>query len=240
MKKDEPLHKYVQDYILTNIETRVFVPGEIIPSERELTQTLGVTRTTVKKAIAKLVDSGYLRTEAGIGTFVKKFDHELFIGNKKGSSQHGMNELVRLTGKVPFNKIIGQDKKLANDFIANKLEQPVETPILSLKRLRFLNEQIYSFEHSFIPISLFPNIEYEKFESRSLFEYMKLRGHNPVSFDRTLRLVQAKEDIAELLEIPLDTLIYQFEFISKNAEGVVVEYNVSYMRMDFIHFRTNY
>ena len=42
------------------------VPGAILPSERALTQTLGVSRTTVTRAYQELVKEGYAATRRAI------------------------------------------------------------------------------------------------------------------------------------------------------------------------------
>ena len=47
------------------------VPGEPLPSSRDLAKQLGVARNTVLGAIALLVDAGLLETRPGAGTFVR-------------------------------------------------------------------------------------------------------------------------------------------------------------------------
>jgi len=45
--------------------------GARLPSERELTETLGVSRTTVTRAYAALVETGYASSRRGAGTFAR-------------------------------------------------------------------------------------------------------------------------------------------------------------------------
>ena len=45
-------------------------PGDAIPSERALVVRLGVSRVTVRQAIADLVDAGVLERVHGKGTYV--------------------------------------------------------------------------------------------------------------------------------------------------------------------------
>ena len=47
-----------------------YQPGSRLPSERELAQTYGTSRTSVRQALAELVRTGVLRRAVGKGTFV--------------------------------------------------------------------------------------------------------------------------------------------------------------------------
>jgi len=48
----------------------VLRPGERLPSERELSERLGVSRPSLREAIASLQDKGLLTTKAGAGIYV--------------------------------------------------------------------------------------------------------------------------------------------------------------------------
>ena len=48
------------------IERRAIEPGQALPSERDLAQTLGLSRVTVRKAIAGLVEEGALIQRHGV------------------------------------------------------------------------------------------------------------------------------------------------------------------------------
>lgn len=54
------------------IRTRVYVPGDRLPSERQLSQQLGVSRTSVREALNRLGIVGLVEPRQGLGTFVKE------------------------------------------------------------------------------------------------------------------------------------------------------------------------
>lgn len=55
----------VQDRLVTAIALGVYVPGQQLPTERELAAMLGVSRTSVRAALQHLTDSGYLEVRRG-------------------------------------------------------------------------------------------------------------------------------------------------------------------------------
>ncbi len=54
------------------INSGKYEPGQKIPSENQLSEEYHVTRQTVRKALAKLIDEGYLYAVHGSGTYVAK------------------------------------------------------------------------------------------------------------------------------------------------------------------------
>ena len=64
------LHKQLYDELRQAILTGRLKPGERVPSTRTLSQSLGVSRTTVTQSYEQLLSEGYLRASTGSGTFV--------------------------------------------------------------------------------------------------------------------------------------------------------------------------
>ncbi len=55
----------IAERLVTAIALGVFVPGQRLPSERDLAATLGVSRTTVREAISRLAATGYVEVRRG-------------------------------------------------------------------------------------------------------------------------------------------------------------------------------
>lgn len=71
MKKDGMhLYQHVQDNIMGMISRKELREGDRIPTEKELSEQMKVSRLTVRKAYAALTESGLVRAVQGKGTFV--------------------------------------------------------------------------------------------------------------------------------------------------------------------------
>lgn len=68
--KRVPYYTHVAEAIIEKITAGEFLPNARIPSIRELSQTFDVAKSTVERALYRLVDKGILRAEQGRGIFV--------------------------------------------------------------------------------------------------------------------------------------------------------------------------
>ena len=67
-----PLFASVGDALKREIAAGRFAQADLLPGERELSAMLDVSRTTLRRAIAGLVDEGVLVHRHGAGTFVRR------------------------------------------------------------------------------------------------------------------------------------------------------------------------
>ena len=69
-----PIYLQIIDTIKKNIAKGKWLPGEKLPSVRELSKTITVNPNTVQKAYRELERQGYVYTTSGVGTFVADRD----------------------------------------------------------------------------------------------------------------------------------------------------------------------
>ena len=66
-----PPHRQIAAWLAARIQSGDLQPGQPVPSEKELTDTFGVARTTARRAIAYLRDDAELiHTVPGRGSYV--------------------------------------------------------------------------------------------------------------------------------------------------------------------------
>jgi GntR family transcriptional regulator len=68
----QPLHLTISEKLREQIISGQFQPGEQLPSEHQLMSVFAVSRITVRRAIANLVNQGLVAAHQGKGVFVKE------------------------------------------------------------------------------------------------------------------------------------------------------------------------
>lgn len=71
-KSDEPRWRQVYEVIKTRIESGEYQPGEKIPSVIKLQEEFGIATATGQKVMRALRADGLIRTEQGMGSFVRR------------------------------------------------------------------------------------------------------------------------------------------------------------------------
>jgi GntR family transcriptional regulator len=72
LQKQTPLHLDISEQIHQQIIDGRYLPGDKLPSERKLIAEWGVSRITIRRAIANLVRQGLVTTYQGKGAFVSE------------------------------------------------------------------------------------------------------------------------------------------------------------------------
>jgi len=72
MIKRKPLYEQVADTIVNRIKSGKYQPGKRLPTEKEISEELGVSRNSVREAMKSLCTAGIVHSVAGRGTFLNK------------------------------------------------------------------------------------------------------------------------------------------------------------------------
>lgn len=137
-----------------------------LPREEDLIAQYQVSRTTVRKAIATLVNKGYVYQVQGSGIFIREaaLKDYLSLENLKG-----------LTRDFPDKKIDSQLIEIkvieADEELARKMKCEMGTPLYFLERLRKVNEESFALEYTYLNKNFIPYLNEEIVKS-SIYKYI--------------------------------------------------------------------
>jgi len=223
-KQDEAI-----DRVLDLIE-RLQV-GEAIPSERQLSKDLGMSRLTVRAAIDRLVQDGRLSRRHGSGTFVT----EPKIAQRL--SLNSFSEEMRLRGMVPGSRTLELTVAPADARLAQRLELSPGERVVRAKRLRLADGAPMALEVMHVPQNAVPGLTKPDLENASFYDLMRNRYDIVVSQAvQTIEPTVTDEEQSKLLGVPLHSPAFLFERTAKSQSGQTVEFSISIYRGDRYRF----
>ncbi|MGK9045372.1 GntR family transcriptional regulator [Mammaliicoccus vitulinus] len=169
--KKMPLYQEIMKNIQDYIKSQSLEHGDVIPTEKALSEKYKVSRVTVRKAISKLIDKEILYSVKGSGTYVAfpKFEHNLF-------KLQGFTEEMQ-----PFHDSIKNEVSefrliKPNEQIQEILNISNDEKVYNIKRIRKLNGEALIIENAYIPFELFPDLSIEAM-TKSKYGYLKEKGY---------------------------------------------------------------
>jgi GntR family transcriptional regulator len=102
VKSGVPFHRQIVDQIKYGIASGRLLPGEQLPTVRELAVHLQINPNTVRKGYSELEILGILNTQQGTGTFVGKRQVEIGETEKEEMLKQICSELVARGNQYGF------------------------------------------------------------------------------------------------------------------------------------------
>jgi GntR family transcriptional regulator len=201
--------------------------GTAIPSERQLSADLGVSRLTVRAALDELVREGYLVRRRGAGTFVSepKIAQELTLTS--------FTEDMRRRGMVPASKTLDLRIVPAGARLGRILHVSPSERIVTARRLRLADGEPMAIEDLHVREALVPGLTKRDLEKGSFYEL--LRARYGVVVDGGLQTIEptvTNEEESAALGVPLHSPAFLFERVSNAGDGEIIEYVRSLYRGD--------
>ncbi len=207
-----------------------FAQAQVLPGERELSQTFGVSRATLRRAIAALVEEGALFQRQGAGTFIRRASPKV---DQPFSRLVGFSELMRLRGFAPSSRNIDMGVFLPSPEEMTSLAIGPEESVVRLSRLRLADDVPMAIEHSSAPARFLPALDKI---GASLYDAFAATGHPPMRGLQRLRAVLLSDEDAALLGVPSGSPVLYIQRIAYLADGRGVEFTRSYYRSDTYEF----
>jgi GntR family transcriptional regulator len=202
-------------------------PGSALPSERDLSELMGMSRVTVRKGIEQLIEEGILVRRQGSGTFVAQ---RIVAG---GSALGSFSEDALARGQRPGVVWITRCHAAASEEEAAALELEEGATVARLSRVRLANDEPLAIEHAVVPTAFLPDLGGL---GDSLYEALELANARPVSGTQRIRASLATALEAEVLGIDERAEVLRIERRTRTALGVPVEFTRSAYRGDRYDF----
>ncbi|MGI8676747.1 MAG: GntR family transcriptional regulator [Nocardioidaceae bacterium] len=224
-----PAAEDIRRQLLDEINRGQLRPGERLGAERDLARTMGVSRSTVRQALATLESAGVVRRVPGRGggTFVRQQKVERDL-----SQVVGVPALLRQQGMTAGSRVVSTGLAAADEETATALGLPGGTYVIDVVRIRLADGTPISLEHVRLPAQMFPGL-LDLPLGGSLYELLEKHYRTvPGEALEHIEVRAADEDEASILGVDSGAALLSITRTTKNADGRTFEFSSDLFRAD--------
>jgi GntR family transcriptional regulator len=204
--------------------------GQALPSERKLSEALGISRVTVRRALDELARDGRLRRSQGAQTrIVERVEKAL-------SKVTGFSEELRARGSRPGHRWVSRQTVLPTPSEALALGLSAQDHVVRLVRIRTADDQPLAIERAVIPQSILPD---GALVEESLYAVLRSLHAEPVRGAQRIRAGVMSPVEAELLDAEAGAPLLIIERRCYLADGRPVEFTETRYNGELYDFLTD-
>src|SRR5580700_621082 len=223
------VHGQIEDWLAGEIAVGALMPGDRLPTEQDLAAWFGVSRMTLRHALAELAKRGLVTKEVGRhgGTFVAapKLEQDL-------TTLAGFSEQLRRNGMVAGARVLSARSRPAGPAARAALQLGAGDQVHEIRRIRLADGRPVALEHSLFPAARFPGMLDARLDG-SLYELLEVTyGLRPHRARESLEPVTAGAREAEVLEVELGAPLMLVERTAYARSGEPLEFARDLFRGD--------
>ena len=184
-ERSSPVVETTYEALREALNGNAFTRGERLPGERELARRYGVSRATLRQALAQLAAEGRLMPHPQRGWFVASAG----VLSEPPAVLQSFSEMAQGRGLRPTARVLGQKVRAATLDEAERLGIAPLSAVLDLERLRGLDDVPVCLDRSVLPLARAPALAELDLTDRSLFE--ALAAEAGVRIDHSAYALQA-------------------------------------------------
>jgi len=222
IRSSTPARRSLRHLIAETLRSRVQAgelrAGSRLPSEPDLARSLGVSRSSLRGAIALLEEDGLLHRAHGSGTFVT---HKPLLRNDL-SRNFSVSAMIAATGFKPGTQRGRAGLEPAPSEVAAPFGLADGAPLSVLRRVRTADARAVVDTTDWCRPEVLDSAALSDLADGSLYQALAARGltvhHGVASLHPTL----APAEVAKRLRVPVGTLLVTLFQVDSMADGVVV------------------
>lgn len=226
-----PFYQQLKDILVDAMREETLLPGDRLPSERELRDAFGLSRLTVRRAITDLIHAGALFTQPGKGTYVRAPKLA-----QAAQQLAGLSEDMKTRGHQVTSRVLQVAVQPATGKSAKTMGLGPTDSIVLIERLRYVDGEPLAIERCNLNYRLCPGIDLRDLTG-SLYGILRdSYGLTIPRAQQSYEAVAAGRREAGLLRVPEGAPLLLAERTAYVASGEVIEHGIAWYRGDRYRF----
>lgn len=172
-------YKVYQD-IKDRIEQGIVKKGEKLPTEKEMQEEFNVSRDTIRRALAKLEQEGFINRRSALGTFVQQPKSDYELSEMKSFSEQMHSRGIKPSSELDCIELTSNIKPK----IREKLQLKEKEKCYVISRTRKGDGVPMAYETAYVPYALCPNIQKHIDDETSLYDIYENVYHHEMGVGR--------------------------------------------------------
>lgn len=230
-----PLYYQLASVLREKILSGQFHAGDRLPTEAKLSAEFDVSRITVRQALAHLERDGFIRREAGRGTFVA--ERGAFASSMK--LEGSLDDLISMGLSTQIRVLtLGMVKASAAE--AEFLRVSLGDPLLRCTRVRLNGGTPFSYIVNHVPGDVGKRIPEDAWKSGSIMRVLEEElGIRIADADQTMSAALADPHLAKVLKTNIGAPLLSVDRVVRSIEGRPVKHVHTYYRSDVYSFKAH-
>lgn len=231
--QNQTLFSRLADSLRRDILSNRMLPGHKLPSESALQGSFGVSRITVRQALASLHAEGLIEKVNGKGSFVTRPNELPDMGPLIGFYEH-----MRKQGRNAIGRILSVRKVSAPAAAAHALDVPLGYPLLAMRSLRLVDDKPLALVLAYAEPALMRSLIQEDVNTNDVVVILETRlGHRLRSNRIEAQAIPASASHAKLLQVEPGAPLLRIDFTSIDVSGQSMVYSEMYFRGDSFTYK---
>ncbi len=182
-----------------------YPPGSQLPTEAELVEMLGVSRTVVREALRALEEDGLVARRQGVGTFVRETPIV-----KNLNFYYGITEMIESAGLTAGTSYLDLQAGTADGETAEQLRLPPGAPVLTVARVRTADGRpvVYTLDTVSAALVRVQAFDPYRLQTESVYTVLQTELGQLIEYGvARLAPATAPEEVAERLGLPPAALV---------------------------------
>lgn len=230
-----PLHVQLQELLRAQVLSGHWDPGHAIPSENDLIAQYGVSRATVRQALAVLVQDGLLYRRQGKGTFAGRPKMGLPLDVLRGFAEE-----LQLRGLAPVIRVLGIGQTVVDPDVSTALRLASPERATLVERVILIEGEPLLWDRSYLPSALAVALTRDIVAQRPLFELLEAAGHSIAEAEQTIEAGLAGEHLAgKHLGVAATAPVLAVRRTTYAETGHPLEHSIAVYRADRYRYRVS-